>query len=256
MARWWKNGCPAMPKNYRADIILCDQQLAESRTRAQALIMAGLVYIGEQRINKPSDLIAPNADITIRGNDCPFVSRGGLKLAHGLAHFAINPSGWVVADVGASTGGFCDVLLQNNAKKIYAIDVGYGQLHEKIRQNPNIINLERTNARLITDEHIPEMLDFIVCDASFINLQKVLHPITNFLKPGAPLMALIKPQFQLEPKYIKKGIVRDPAAHQMAQDMVVDHFQHHGFQLRGITPSPITGAKGNVEFLLCMHKLS
>ncbi len=245
-----------MSKKCRADQLLMQNHPIDSRTKAQALIMAGLVYLGEMRINKASELLNENDILTIRGDDCPFVSRGGLKLAHALQEFSFDPKAMICADIGASTGGFCDVLLQANVQKIYAVDVGYGQLHEKIRADSRVKVMERTNARQLSRELIPDILDLIVCDASFIGLEKVLTPVHEFLKSDGHIIALIKPQFQLSPKFVKKGIVQDAQARLTAVEFVKDWFASIGFSVLNLTTSPITGAKGNVEYLIIAQKLS
>ena len=237
-------------KRERADKILVERGLAESRTRAQAMIMAGSVFIGEQRVEKPGDMIPIDADVVARGQEHAWVSRGGMKLDHGLRHFSIDPANCICIDVGASTGGFTDVLLQNGAAKVYAVDVGRGQLDWKLRQEERVIVLEGTNARYLTGEQIPEMADLIVCDASFIGLEKVLPASLALAKPRAKLIALIKPQFQAGRKDVGKGgVVRDAAIHQRVCDEVSAWLEETGWRPSGITESPIKGPKGNTEFL-------
>ena len=236
----------------RADAVLAAQGLAESRTRAQAQIMAGNVYLGDKKIEKPGDMVPPDAPLTLRAPDHPWVSRGGLKLVQAIDQFDLSVPGAICIDVGASTGGFTDVLLTHNAAKVYAVDVGKGQLAWKLRNDPRVVTLEATNARNLTDEDIPEQVDLVVCDASFIGLEKVLPAPMARAKPGAILVALIKPQFQAGREFVGKGgVVRDPAVHDavcatvrqwLAQDM--------GWRVIGITESPITGPKGNKEFLI------
>jgi 23S rRNA (cytidine1920-2'-O)/16S rRNA (cytidine1409-2'-O)-methyltransferase len=245
----------AAAKRIRADKVLLNLGLAESRTRAQALIMAGTVYIGEQRIDKAGDLVASDANITVRGGDHPWVSRGGMKLDHGLDHFEINPMNCICIDVGASTGGFTDVLLQNGAAKIYSVDVGKGQLDWKLRQDDRVVVLESTNARYLTAEDIPEEADIVVCDASFIGLEKVLPASLARAKPSAMLIALIKPQFQAGRKDVGKGgVVRDPDVHARVCREVEDWLAENGWAALGISESPIKGPKGNTEFLIAARR--
>ncbi len=236
----------------RADVLLVERGLAESRTKAQAAIMAGLVYCGERRIDKAGESLADDSELNMRGPEHPYVSRGGLKLAHGLDRFAVDPAGLCCLDIGASTGGFTDVLLGRGARKVYAVDVGRGQLAWKLRQDDRVTVLEGVNARRLSSQEIPEPVDMIVCDASFIGLEKILPAPMALAAPGATLIALIKPQFQLDRSAIGKGgIVRDPARHQQACDFVRDWLDSRpGWRVIGIEQSPITGAKGNIEFLI------
>jgi 23S rRNA (cytidine1920-2'-O)/16S rRNA (cytidine1409-2'-O)-methyltransferase len=236
----------------RADALLATQGLVESRTRAQTQIMAGNVYLGERRINKPGEMLPANAVLNLRGPDHPWVSRGGLKLEHALAHFDISVSEFVCLDVGASTGGFTDVLLTNDAAKVYAVDVGKGQLAWKLRNDPRVSALEGANARNLTEDDVPEQVDIIVCDASFIGLEKVLAAPLQFAKPAALLIALIKPQFQAGRDQIGKGgVVRDPEIHQAVCDSVRHWLESEmSWRVIGVTESPITGPKGNKEFLI------
>ncbi len=236
----------------RLDQMLVERGLAESRTKAQALIMAGLVYTGERRLDSAGAQVAVDAEITLRGQDHPWVSRGGLKLAHGLAHFGFAAMGRTALDVGASTGGFTDVLLTNGAAKVYAVDVGYGQLAHKLRTDARVVMLERTNARHLTAAEVPEPIGALVCDASFIGLRTVLPAGMALCVPGAWLIALIKPQFEVGRENVgKKGVVRDPALHQQVCDEIGAWLgAQPGWSVRGITPSPITGPEGNVEFLI------
>lgn len=237
----------------RLDQILVDRGLAESRTRAQALVMAGLVYVAGQKADKPGTKIAVDRAVDLKGQDHPWVSRGGLKLEKGLLTFGIVPSGWIGMDVGASTGGFTDVLLTHGAARVYAVDVGYGQLAHKLRTDDRVVVLERTNARHLTAEQVPDTVDIVVCDASFIGLRTVLETPLTFLKPGGWLVALIKPQFEVGKERLGKGgVVRDPALHQEVCDTMRDWLSGRpGWQVMGITESPIKGPEGNVEFLLC-----
>lgn len=235
----------------RADQLLVDRALAESRTRAQALILAGLVFAGERKIAKAGEQLAPDVGLEVRGRDHPWVSRGGIKLAHGLDHFGWVVTGAVAIDVGSSTGGFTDVLLTRGATRIYAVDSGTNQLAWKLRQDARVVVLEQTSARVLTPAHIPEPVDLIVCDASFIGLAKVLERPMTFARPGARLLALIKPQFEAGRDEVGKGgVVRDPAVHARVCDAVAGWLTEQGWTVQGVTPSPITGPEGNVEFLL------
>lgn len=239
-----------MPK-VRADQLLAAQGLAESRTRAQALILAGNVFVGDRRVAKSGDLLADDAVLTVKGRDHPWVSRGGVKLAHGLAFFGFDVAGAVGLDVGSSTGGFTDVLLTKGAARVYAIDVGTNQLAWKLRSDDRVIVNEQTNARALTGEIVPEPVDIIVCDASFIGLAKVLDAALGLAKPGAKLVALVKPQFEAGRGEVGKGgVVRDPAIHQRVCDEAAAWIESKGWRVIGIETSPITGPEGNVEFLL------
>jgi len=236
----------------RADVALVERGLAESRTRAQALILAGLVFSGEVRVNKAGDSIAEDAPLELRGQDHPWVSRGGLKLDHALDELGIDVTGAVGIDVGASTGGFTDVLLARGAQRVYAVDVGHGQFAWKLRNDDRVVVLEKTNARHLTSEHIPEPVDVIVCDASFIGLEVVLPAAMGFAAPGARLIALIKPQFEVGREQVgKKGVVRDPALHAAVCTRIRDWLDGRpGWQVTGLAESPITGPEGNREFLI------
>lgn len=243
-------------KKIRADQALVDRGLVETRSKAQALIMAGVVFSEERRIEKPGQQISEETPLEVRGQDHPWVSRGGLKLEKGLQTFAINPAGMVALDVGASTGGFTDVLLQNGAKRVYAVDVGRGQLHWKLRTDDRVVVLESTNARHLTHKLVPEVVDIVVCDASFIGLEKVLPAALDLARPGAWLVALIKPQFQVGKGEVGKGgVVRDPELHQRVCDEVAAWLaEEAGWTVEGIAESPITGPQGNVEFLIGARK--
>ncbi len=242
---------PATSKQ-RIDVLLVERGLVESRSRAQALIMAGKVFAGERRIAKPGDVLAGDAAIEIRGPDHPWVSRGGIKLAHGLDHFDIDPAGKVCLDIGASTGGFTDVLLSRVAKRVYAVDVGYGQLDQRLREDDRVVVLERTNARVLGSEQIPEPIDLIACDASFIGLEIVLPASLALAAPRCALVALIKPQFEVGKGQVGKGgVVRDPALHDAVCARISDWLSAQArWHVLGIARSPITGPKGNVEFLI------
>ena len=239
-----------MPKT-RIDQLIVDRGLAESRTRAQALIMAGLVFVGTRKIDKPGQTVPDDAEIEVKGRDHPWVSRGGVKLAHGLDHFGWAVDGAVAIDVGSSTGGFTDVLLSRGAVRVYAVDSGTNQLAWKLRQDPRVIVHEQTSARILTAAHIPEPVDLIVCDASFIALSKVLAVPLGFARPGARALVLVKPQFEAGRDEVGKGgVVRDPAVHARVCDDVAAWFEKQGWRIDGVSPSPITGPEGNVEFLL------
>ncbi|WP_294252486.1 TlyA family RNA methyltransferase [uncultured Sphingomonas sp.] len=235
----------------RADQLLVDRGLAESRTRAQALIMAGLAFTGERKIEKAGQMLAADAAIEVRGRDHPWVSRGGIKLAHALEHFGWDVTGAVAIDVGSSTGGFTDVLLTNGAARVYAVDSGTNQLAWKLRQDERVVVHEQTSARILTPAHIPEPIDLVVCDASFIGLAKVLDVPLGFVRPGGRLAALIKPQFEAGRDEVGKGgVVRDPAVHERVCAEVAAWLEGKGWQVLGVTRSPITGPEGNVEFLI------
>jgi 23S rRNA (cytidine1920-2'-O)/16S rRNA (cytidine1409-2'-O)-methyltransferase len=226
--------------------------LVESRNKAAALAMAGKVYSGERKLDKPGQKLADDTPLNVREALHPWVSRGGMKLAHALQHFNLDPTDRTAIDVGASTGGFTDVLLAKGARRVYAVDVGYGQLADKVRRDDRVIVLERTNARQIGPAQIPELVDVVVCDASFIGLRTVLPAALALAAPGAFLAALIKPQFEAGRERVGKGgIVRDPEVHSEICEMISAWLSAQpGWQLLGVTESPITGAEGNVEFLL------
>lgn len=243
-----------MPKA-RADQLLVERGLVESRARAQALILAGHVFSGESKIEKAGQALDQQAPLEVRGRDHPWVSRGGIKLAHGLNHFGWDVTGVVAIDVGSSTGGFTDVLLANGGSRVYAVDSGTNQLAWTLRQDPRVIVLERTNARILTAAHIPEPVDLIVCDASFIGLAKVLERPLQFARSGARLMALIKPQFEAGREEVGKGgVVRDPAVHARVCRGVEEWLKEIGWTVLGIEKSPITGPEGNVEFLIAAQR--
>jgi 23S rRNA (cytidine1920-2'-O)/16S rRNA (cytidine1409-2'-O)-methyltransferase len=236
----------------RADQLLVDRGLVESRTKAQALILAGKVFSGERRIDKAGESVQNDAPLEVRGQDHPWVSRGGLKLAHALSHFHYTPAGRTCLDIGASTGGFTDVLLTEGAARVYAVDVGHGQLAWKLRTDPRVIVHERTNARYLDAIQIPDPIDALVCDASFIGLSTILAAPLALCIPGAWAVALIKPQFEAGPGAVgSKGVVRDPAIHH-AVCARVEHWWSTlpGWTVDGITESPITGPEGNREFLI------
>ena len=240
----------------RADQLLVTRGLAESRSRAQALIMAGAVFSGARKIAKAGEALAGDAPLEVRGKDHPWVSRGGIKLAHGLDHFGFDVTGAVALDVGSSTGAFTDVLLSRGAAKVYAVDVGTNQLAWKLRQDTRVIVLEQTNARYLTSEQVPEPADVVVCDASFISLAKVLEAPLQLAKPRARLIALVKPQFEAGREEVGKGgVVREPYVHQRVCAAAAEWVASQGWKVLGVTESPITGPEGNIEFLLGAEKI-
>ncbi|MDY7099051.1 MAG: TlyA family RNA methyltransferase [Pseudomonadota bacterium] len=243
---------PSNPtKKTRIDQLLVERGLAESRTRAQALIMAGAVFMGEAKIDKPGQQVRGDADFEVRGRDHPWVSRGGIKLAHALEHFGIDASGAVAMDIGSSTGGFTDVLLTNGAAHVFAVDSGTNQLAWKIRQDDRVTVLEQTSARILTPELIDQPCNMVVCDASFISLAKVLEVPLKLAARDCRLVALIKPQFEVAREEVGKGgVVRDASLHQRVCGEVREWLEGLGWDIEGIVESPITGPKGNVEFLV------
>jgi 23S rRNA (cytidine1920-2'-O)/16S rRNA (cytidine1409-2'-O)-methyltransferase len=243
-----------MPK-IRADQLLVDRGLADSRARGLAMILAGLVFSGEKRIDKGGQMLPADAALELRGKDHPWVSRGGVKLAHALDHFEWDVTGAVALDVGSSTGGFTDVLLHRRAAQVFAIDVGTNQLAWKLRNDPRVIVHEQVNARYLTPEIVTEPVDIITCDASFIGLAKVLDRALDFAKPDGRLIALIKPQFEAKRSEIGKGgVVRDSAVHERVCAEVAAWLEERGWTVIGVTPSPITGPEGNIEFLIAARR--
>ena len=235
----------------RADQLIVDRGLAESRAKAQALILAGLVFSGERKIEKAGQALAGDAPLEVRGKEHPWVSRGGVKLAHALEHFGWDVTEAVALDVGSSTGGFTDVLLQKGAAKVFAVDVGTNQLAWKLRQDPRVVVHEKTNARYLTDAVVTEPVDIVVCDASFISLAKVLDKALDFARSGGRLVALVKPQFEAERGEIGKGgVVRDAEVHARVCAAAAEWVTARGWTVEGMTESPIKGPEGNVEFLL------
>lgn len=236
----------------RADILLVERGLAESRTRAQAIILAGKVFSDTKRIDKAGQTLPEDAPLMVKGRDHPWVSRGGLKLAHALEVFEVDPSGKIALDIGASTGGFTDVLLTHGAERVYAVDVGRGQFAWKLREDPRVVLLERTNARHLSDEHIGEPVDLLVCDASFIGLEIILPAPMALAAPSADLIALIKPQFEVGKGQVGKGgVVRDPSLHDEVCKRIAGWLeaQPH-WSVAGLAESPIKGPEGNIEFLI------
>ena len=234
----------------RLDVLLVEQGYADSRAKAQAIIMSGQVYVAGQKADKPGISYEETVEIEVHGAACPYVSRGGLKLEKALRDFGVNPTGYVCSDSGASTGGFTDCLLQQGAKKVFAIDVGYGQLDWKIRSDPRVVVMERTNVRYVTHEQLGEPLDLSVVDVSFISLRIVLPIIKTFLKDSGQVLCLIKPQFEAgREKVGKKGVVRDPETHKEVLDNFVSLANELGFTILGLTFSPVKGPEGNIEFL-------
>ena len=236
----------------RLDVLLVEQMYAETRSKAQAIIMAGLVYVNGQKADKAGmSFDADTAQIEVRGQACPYVSRGGLKLEKALRDFGVDPTGFVCSDSGCSTGGFTDCLLQQGASKVFAIDVGYGELNWKIRNDPRVVVMERTNIRYVTPEDIGEPLDLSVIDVSFISLRIVLPAIKNLLKEGqGQVLCLIKPQFEAGRENVgKNGVIREPSVHKEVLDSIVALAKELGFKILGLTFSPVKGPAGNIEFL-------
>ena len=239
----------------RLDVLLVKRNLAESREKAKAVIMSGNVFVDGQREDKAGSTFPPDVSIEVRGHALPYVSRGGLKLEKALANFDVDVKDCVCTDVGSSTGGFTDCMLQNGAKKVYAIDVGRGQLDWKLRNDPRVVCMEKTNIRYVTPEDIGEPVDFSSIDVSFISLTKVLTPIRDYLKADGEIVALIKPQFEAgREKVGKKGVVREKSTHREVIRKVMDHAQSIGFDLCALDFSPIKGPEGNIEYLIHLKK--
>lgn len=242
-------------KKVRLDQLLVDMGLAQSRERAKITIMEGNVFVDGQRVDKPGTAVDPEKRIEVRGEALPYVSRGGKKLEKALQVFPVDPAGKICIDCGASTGGFTDVLLQNGAEKVYAVDVGYGQLAWKLRTDERVVNMERTNLRYVTREQIPEMLDLAVMDVSFISIRLVLPAVRELLKPEGEVVCLIKPQFEAGRENVgKKGVVRDEAVHLAVLEQFMEFFPAAGFTLMGLDFSPIRGPEGNIEYLAWLKK--
>lgn len=241
----------------RIDLILVEQEIAETRSKAQAMIMAGQIYIKNHKVFKSSETYEPDIEIIFKNLHPQWVSRGAFKILHALDHFRIDVKNLKCLDLGASTGGFTEVLLEKGAFKIYSVDVGSNQLHEKLQKNNKIINLSKTNARHLAKESIPELIDMIVCDVSFISMKKVIKPSLTFLnKENGTIVGLIKPQFESDKHEIKRGgVITDPIIHKRICDDYIDWFKNIcNMKVLGITPSPITGPKGNIEFLICAKR--
>ena len=244
-----------MSNKTRLDVLLVERGLQESRQKAQATIMSGLVFVRGQRVDKPGTAVPNDAEIEVRGNALKYVSRGGLKLEKAMATFPIDLHGTVCGDIGASTGGFTDCMLQNGARKVYAVDVGYGQLAWSLRSDERVVCMERTNARYLTHEQIPEELDFASVDVSFISLKLILPPLCGLLRQGGHVACLVKPQFEAgKEKVGKKGVVRDPAVHLEVLEHFLEHAKESGFTALGLTYSPIRGPEGNIEYLGYLEK--
>ena len=244
-----------MANKTRLDVLLVERGLQESRQKAQATIMSGLVFVKGQRVDKPGTAVPNDAEIEVRGNALKYVSRGGLKLEKAMASFPIDLRDAVCGDIGASTGGFTDCMLQNGARKVYAVDVGYGQLAWSLRSDERVVCMERTNARYLTHEQIPEELDFASVDVSFISLKLILPPLCGLLRQGGHVACLVKPQFEAgKEKVGKKGVVRDPAVHLEVLEHFLEHAKESGFTVLGLTYSPIRGPEGNIEYLGYLEK--
>lgn len=242
-------------KKVRLDQLVFDLGLTESRERAKTTVMSGLVFVDGKRIDKPGTQVSPDSKIEVKGSAIPYVSRGGLKLEKALKVFHIDPTGMHCIDCGASTGGFTDVLLKNGAEKVFAVDVGYGQLAWSLRQDERVVNMERTNIRHISPEQIPEALDLAVADLSFISLKLVLPAISSVLKDKAELVCLIKPQFEAGKDEVgKKGVVRDESVHLAVIESILDFVPTIGLTVLGLDYSPIKGPEGNIEYLCYMKK--
>ena len=239
-----------MANKTRLDVLLVERGLQETRQKAQTTIMSGLVFVNGQRVDKPGTAISNEAAIEVRGNALKYVSRGGLKLEKAMASFPVRLDGAVCGDIGASTGGFTDCMLRNGAARVYSVDVGYGQLAWKLREDPRVVCMERTNARYLTHEQIPDELDFASIDVSFISLKLILPAVCGILKDGGHVVCLVKPQFEAgKEKVGKKGVVRDPAVHLEVLERFLEHAKESGFTVLGWTYSPIRGPEGNIEYL-------
>ena len=244
-------------KKVRLDNYLLEQGLFETRSRAQAAIMAGQVLVDELKIDKPGTPVKPEAKIRLLGDQLKYVSRGGLKLEKALQVFPVSVAGKVMADIGASTGGFTDCALQNGATKVYAVDVGYGQLAWKLRSDPRVVNMERTNARALDESSLPEKVDAASIDVAFISLEKILPAIKKILKPDGFVIALIKPQFEAGKEHIgKKGVVKDPEVHKEVIHRIINFAKDEGWSIGGLDFSPVKGPEGNIEYLLYLTAVS
>lgn len=239
-----------MSNKTRLDVLLVERGLEQTRQRAQAMIMSGLVFVDGQRVDKAGTAIPNDAQVEVRGNTLRYVSRGGLKLEKAMTTFGLRLDGCICADIGASTGGFTDCMLQNGATKVYAVDVGYGQLDWKLRSDARVVCMERTNARYLTHEQLPDELDFASVDVSFISLKLILPALAGLLKPDGHAVCLVKPQFEAgREKVGKKGVVRDPAVHLEVLEHFLEHAKESHFTVLGLTYSPIRGPEGNIEYL-------
>ena len=244
-----------MANKTRLDVLLVERGLQETRQKAQATIMSGLVYVAGQKVDKPGTAVLNDAEIEVRGNALRYVSRGGLKLEKAMATFPIDLTNNICADIGASTGGFTDCMLQNGASKVYAVDVGYGQLAWKLRSDERVVCMERTNARYLDHEQIPDELDFASIDVSFISLKLILPAVCGILKEKGHVACLVKPQFEAgKEKVGKKGVVRDPEVHLEVLENFLVHAKESGFTVLGLTYSPIRGPEGNIEYLGYLEK--
>jgi 23S rRNA (cytidine1920-2'-O)/16S rRNA (cytidine1409-2'-O)-methyltransferase len=239
----------------RLDLLLAERGLAATRQKARSLIMAGRVLVEGHPVDKPGTRVAATAAIALKGSDLPYVSRGGVKLEGALQALGLDPTGWTCLDVGASTGGFTDCLLQHDAARVYALDVGYGQLAWQLRQDPRVVVLERANARRLTASSLPEAVDFACVDVAFISLRLIVPALLNVLKPRARILALIKPQFEVGKGQVGKGgVVRDPARHAEVIASLKRFFDQQGLRCLGVVPSPILGPKGNREFFILLRR--
>lgn len=239
----------------RIDVLLFERGLAPSREKARTLIMAGSVYVNNQKFDKPGDTVSDDAEIEVRGSTLKYVSRGGLKLEKAMQLFPIDLNGKICMDIGASTGGFTDCMLQNGAQRVYSVDVGYGQLAWQLRQDPRVVNLERTNARYLTREQVPEEIDFFSVDVSFISLRIILPAVRPLLMDGGQAVCLIKPQFEAgREKVGKKGVVRDRAVHEEVVETICRFAVENGYSVLGLTFSPVKGPEGNIEYLAYLEK--
>lgn len=239
----------------RIDVLLFERGIAPSREKARTLIMAGSVYVDNQKFDKPGDTVSDDAEIEVRGSTLKYVSRGGLKLEKAMQLFPIDLNGKICMDIGASTGGFTDCMLQNGAQKVYSVDVGYGQLAWQLRQDPRVVNLERTNARYLTREQVPEEIDFFSVDVSFISLRIILPAVRPLLRDGGQAVCLIKPQFEAgREKVGKKGVVRDRAVHEEVVETICRFAVENGYSVLGLTFSPVKGPEGNIEYLAYLEK--
>lgn len=239
----------------RIDVLLFERGLAPSREKARTLIMAGSVYVNNQKFDKPGDTVSDDAEIEVRGSTLKYVSRGGLKLEKAMQLFPIDLNGKICMDIGASTGGFTDCMLQNGAQRVYSVDVGYGQLAWQLRQDPRVVNLERTNARYLTREQVPEEIDFFSVDVSFISLRIILPAVRPLLRDGGQAVCLIKPQFEAgREKVGKKGVVRDRVVHEEVVETICLFAVENGYSVLGLTFSPVKGPEGNIEYLAYLEK--